>query len=156
MGSRGRPAKASSPDVKRPPKGPINDHDWKGIAMRQSVIRQCLGPGVVIIMAVLTLSAQAAGSYDGNWTGTLVSYSNLQAASCRGTVTAKIENNSVTGLMQSSTVSRHIVGKISDTGLFTGKADQYTLSGKFNASLFTGTFIGLSECGLEQIFMTRS
>lgn len=118
--------------------------------------RQSLCIAALLTGALFSAVAHAGGSYDGNWTGTSVSYSNLQAASCRGTVTAKIENNAVKGMVQSATASRQFAGKISDSGLFTGKLDQYSLSGKFTASLFTGTFIGVAECGLEQIFMTRS
>ena len=118
------------------------------------------GTGLVGATAIATVTfasfSLAAGPFDGNWTGTAISYSNMRSTACKGTVTARAENNAVTGTMQSATALWHVSGTIADSGIFTGKVDQFGLTGKFSANLFTGSFVGTSECGLEQIFLSHS
>jgi len=111
---------------------------------------------VAVAVLAVTPPALAAGPFDGNWTGTAISYSNLGSPACKGTVAATAKNNVVTGTMQGAAALWHLNGTIEDSEIFNGKIDQFPLTGNFSANLFTGTFVGSAECGMKQIFLSRS
>ena len=111
--------------------------------------------GVAALAVLAAAGPAAADSYDGNWTGSIASYSNLGAIACRATVWAKAEKNRVMGMVQSGTALWHLSGTIAPSGMFSGKIDQFALAGKFTVTSFVGSFVGQRECGLQQLFMSR-
>jgi len=122
---------------------------------------------ILALVGALLLGAsapsRASDTYNGEWTGSMMSYANRTAAECSAKLAFVAANDKVTGTAQGQGSYTHITGAIASTGTLTGKVDQFIankfvqfdLTGQFTGDSFVGSFVGRKECGLETIYMNR-
>lgn len=112
----------------------------------------------VLISVLVSLAAQAAGPYDGNWTGAAngtTSGGFLQGA-CVATLTATIKDSRLTGTEVQGRSTIPLRGTIAPDGSFKSSGGGFI--GKFTATSFEGEFVNQpnSSCRNWHATMSRA
>ena len=96
---------------------------------------------VASMSAVALAPAQAAGPYDGNWSGAAAGTTTAggNSGACNASITATVQNNLVKGTMTFPRNTAALTGTIAPDGSF--KSTGGGITGKFAGNSFTGQIV---------------
>ena len=109
-------------------------------------------------LALAPLTAQAAGPFDGNWTGSANGSTSggFAQGSCVATLTATIKDNRLTGTEIQGRSTIKLSGSIASDGSFKSSGGGFI--GKFSGASFEGSFVSQpnSSCRNWHVTMSRA